>query len=98
MAIPPISAGETAFAAYANNYLMLTGIAFILVCLSKLSRYRNALTDGMMLVNIGAYLVLALKAYYGDAGAHKYYDWTYAGIFVIWAVIHVVKRYSKNKT
>lgn len=93
----PVPEGDNEYTVYANKYLIMTGVSFIIICLAKMSSYKNWVIESLMLVNVGAYTVLALKAYFGVAGAHKYYDWTYAGIFVIYAAIHAIRLRTNNK-
>lgn len=92
----PVPVDDHEYTVYANKYLMMTGISFIIICLAKMSSYKNWLIESLMMVNIGAYTVLALKAYFGVAGGHNYYDWTYAGVFVIYAVFHAIKVRSNK--
>lgn len=93
----PVPVSDHEYTLYANKYLMMTGISFIIICLAKMSSYKNWLIESLMVVNIGAYTVLALKGYFGVAGAHNYYDWTYAGVFVIYATYLAIKKCSNNK-
>ena|ERR1700744_5973470 len=93
----PVPVDDHEYTVYANRYLMMTSISFIIICLANMSKYSNWLVESLMMVNIGVYSVLFFKAYFGVAGSHNYYDWTYAGIFVIYAAIHAVRRRSNTK-
>lgn len=86
----PVPDDDKEYTVYANEYLKLTGVCFVLICMVCMTGERNKLTDSLLMVNIGAYLVLIYKAYFHVAGEHNYYDWTYAGIAVICAIIYLI--------
>lgn len=88
---------EVEYYRYANVYLMLTGICFIIVCGSYISGYKNRIIESLLIINIGVYTVLAFKAFLNIAGENKYYDWTFAGLSVIYAVFHLFPtKHRKN--
>lgn len=93
----PVPVDDIEYRAYANNYLMLTGICFILISAAFMAKERNRVTDSLLMVNIGAYSVLTVKAFFNVADHHSFYDWTYIGIAVISAILYLLPNKTKHK-
>ncbi len=93
----PVPYDDTEYAAYAHNYALYTGICFILLCLGYLSGYKNRFIESLIIINTGMYVVLSTKAILRVGEMHKYYDWTFAGLFVIYAICHLIPRTRHRK-
>lgn len=76
---------------YANNYLILTGVCFILIAICYSTGIVTKWIKTLLIINVGMYLVLVAKALFDIAETNKYLDWTYAGLFVIAAVWYFLK-------
>ncbi len=76
---------------YSKLYGILTAICFIIILICYSTGIVTKFVKSLVIINIGMYSILAVKAYLEIADQHRYFDWTYAGLFVIAAVWYFLK-------
>lgn len=81
---------------YAYGYLMYIGISFFVLCLSYFSGYSNRIIKACLIVNVGQFIILAVKSYFHLSYKNNYYDHTFLGCIIIFAAYYLLSKHTRN--
>lgn len=88
---------DEAYRAYANLYGMLTSICFIIISICYSTGIVTRFIKSLLIINIGMYLVVGVKISCDIADTNNYFDWTYAGLFVIAAIWYFLNEPNQTE-
>ena len=91
-----VPATDPEYTEYALKYHLCVSLSFAGICFCYYHGVINRVIKAALIINIGQFLILALKCLMGKAGAHNHYDDTILGCFIIYAVVYLIAPYIKH--